>query len=148
MNTTVLTKDQTTAGITSNFVISAVQCCSPAEGKMIYPADQLLEVEYDTKNLIVITDGSTGGTYRNHCNTCGLKIRDTFLHMQRTTLKVRKSTGKVFSYSAQVLPYTLEELGCQTTALDPLVYIWDCPDNCVLSALRTENVNMVKEITR
>ena len=68
--------------------------------------------------------------------------------MQRTTLKVRMSTGKVLSDSAQVLPCALEKLGCETTSLDPYAYIWDYPDNCVLSVLRTEDVNMVKQGTK
>ena len=58
------------------------------------------------------------------------------------------STGKVLSDSAQVLPCALEELGCETTSLDPYAYIWDYPDNCVLSILRTEEVNMVKHGTK
>ena len=35
-----------------------------------------------------------------------------------------------------------------TTSLDPYAYICDNPDNCVLSTLRTEEVNMVKEGTK
>ena len=58
------------------------------------------------------------------------------------------STGNVLSYSAQVLPCALEELGCETTSLHPYAYIWDYPDNCVLSVLRTEDVNMVKQGTK
>ena len=113
---------------------------------MIYLADQFLGVEYDTNNPIVITDGSTSDTNRNHCTARGWITRGTFLpHMQRTTLKVRMSTEKVLSDSAQVLPCALEELGCETTSLDPYAYIWDYPDNCLLSVLRTEEVNMVKE---
>ena len=65
--------------------------------------------------------------------------------MQRTTLKVRMSTGKALSDSSQVLPCALEEQGCDTTSLDPYAYIWDYPDNCVLSVLRIEDVNMVKQ---
>ena len=96
----------------------------------------------------MITDGSTSDDNRNHCTSRGWINRDTFLpHMQRTTLKVRMSTGKVFSDSAQVLPCALEELGCETTLLDPYAYIWDYPDNCVFSVLRTEEVNMVKQGT-
>ena len=68
--------------------------------------------------------------------------------MQRTTLNVRLSTGKVLSDSAQVLPCSLEELGCETTSLDSYAYIWDYADNCVLSVLRTEHVNMVKPVTK
>ena len=103
--------DQTIAGITSDLVISPEQWRSLAKGKSVYLADQFLAVEYDTKNPIVKTDGSTSDSNRNHCNTRGWITRDTFLpHMQRTTLKVRISTGKVLSDSAQVLPCALEEL--------------------------------------
>ena len=138
--------DHTIAGITSDLVISPEQCRSLAKGKSVYLADQILEVKHDTKDPIVRTDGSTSDDNRNHCNAHGWITRDTFLpHMQRTTLKVRMSTGKVLSNSAQVLPCALEELGCETTSLDPYAYIWDYPDNCVLSVLRTEDVNMVKQ---
>ena len=96
--------DHTTAGINSYLVISPEQCLSLAERKMIYPADQFLGVEYDTNNPIVITDGSTSDNIRNHCTARGWITRDTFLpHMQRTTLKVRISTCKILSDSAQVL---------------------------------------------
>ena len=47
-----------------------------------------------------------------------------------------------------MLPCALEELGSETTSLDPYAYIWDYPDNCVLSVLRTEDVNMVKQGTK
>ena len=141
--------NHTTAGITIDLVISPEQCRSLAKGKMIYLAHQFLGVEYDTKNPIAITDGSKSDNNRNHCTKRDWITRDTFLpHMQRTTLKVRMSTGKVLSDSAQVLPYTLEELGCETTLLDPYAYILVYPDNCVLSVLRTEDVNMMKQGTK
>ena len=37
--------------------------------------------------------------------------------------------------------------GCETTSLDPYAYIWDYLGNCLLSVLRTEDVNMVKKGT-
>ena len=105
-----------------------------------------LGVEYDTKNPIVITDGSTSDDNRNHCTAHGWITRDTFLpHMQRTTLKSKMSTGKVVSNSAQVLSYALENLGCENTSLDLHAYIWDYTENCVLSVLRTEEVKLVKQ---
>ena len=68
--------------------------------------------------------------------------------MQRTTLKVRMSTGNVLSHSAQVLPCTLEELGSEATSLVPYTLIWDFLDNCVQSVLRTKDINMVKQGTK
>ena len=122
---------------------------SLAKRKMIYLANQLLGVEYDAKNPFVIKDCSSSDNNENHCTARGWITRDTFLpHKQRTTLKVRMSTGKVVYDSAQVLPCALEELGCETASLDPYAYNWDYTDNCVLSVLRTENVNMVKQGTK
>ena len=141
--------NHTIPGITSDIEISPAQWRSFARGKSIYLADQFLEIEYDAKNPFVKTDGSTSDSNRNHCNVRGWLTRDTFLpHMQRTTLKVKMSTGKVLSDSAQVLPCALEELGCDSTSLDHYAYIWDYPDNCVLSVLRIEDVNMVKQGTK
>ena len=141
--------DHTIAGITSDLVTSPEQCRSLEKGKLFYLADQFLAVEYDTKGPIVKTDGSTSDSNTNHCNVRGWITRDTFLpHMQRATLKVRMSTGKLLSDSPQVLPCALEKLGCETTSLDPYAYTWDYPDNCELSVLRTEDVNIVKQGTK
>ena len=128
--------DHTIAGFTTNPVISPEQCQSLAKGKNIYLADQFFGVEYDTNNPIVKNDVSTSDNNRNHCNSRGWITCDTFLpHMQRTTMKVRKSTGKVLSGSAQVLPCALEELCCETTSFDPYAFIWHYPHNRVLSVL-------------
>ena len=76
----------------------------------------------------------------------GWIIRDTFLpHMQMTQIKVTLENGKVLSDSGLILPCALEELGCETTSLDPYAYLWDYPDNCAISILRTEEVKMVKQ---
>ena len=56
--------------------------------------------------------------------------------------------GKVLSDMGLILPCALEKHGCETTSLDPYAYIWDYPDNFVLSVLRTEEVNMVKQDTK
>ena len=116
--------DHTIAGITSDLVMSPEQCRSLAKGNMIYMADPFFGVEYDTKNPIVKTDGSTSDSNRNHCNARGWITCDTVLpHMQRATLNVRMSTGKVLSDYAQVLPYASEELGCETTSLYRNAYV-------------------------
>ena len=138
--------DDTIAGITNNLVTSPEQCRSFDNGNNISLAYQFLEVEYDTTKPIVIRDGPTSSFKGNHCNGSGCITPDTFLpHMQRTTLNVRISTGKILSNSAQFLTCASQELCCETTSLDPYVVIWDYPDNCVLSVLRTKEVNMVKQ---
>ena len=42
--------------------------------------------------------------------------------MQRTTLKVKMSNGKVLSDSAETLLCALEQLGCETTSSGPYAY--------------------------
>ena len=72
--------DHTIAGITSDLVISPEQCRSLAKGKSIYLADQFLAVEYDIKDPIVKTDGSTSDSNRNHCNVLdGLPAKPSYL---------------------------------------------------------------------
>ena len=65
--------------------------------------------------------------------------------MQTTTLEVTLENGKVLSDTSLISPCALEELGCETTSLDPYAFIWDYPDNCANSIRGTEEVNMVKQ---
>ena len=120
----------------------------PCKGKDDLPDQPVFGSWVRNKNPIEITDGPTSSTNRNHCNGRGWITHDTFLpDKQRATLTARMSTGKIFSDSPQVLPCALEELGSSETSLDAYAYIWNYPDNCVLSVLQTEVFNMVKQGT-
>ena len=46
------------------------------------------------------------------------------------------------------MPCAPEELGCETTSLDPYACIRDYPDKCVSSVRRTEDVTTVKQGTK
>ena len=136
--------DHTIAGITIDIVISPEQCRTSAKGKDITLHEQSINFGFDTKNPIVKTYADTSDDYRNECDGKGWITRDTFLpHIQTTTLKVTLENGKVLSDSGLILPCAPEELGCETTSLDPYAYILDYRDNCAISILRTEEVNMV-----
>ena len=138
--------DHTFAGFTSDIVISPEQCRTLAKRKDITLLGHSINFGYDTKNPIVKTYGDTSDDYRNECDGKGWITRDTFLpHMQTTTLKVTLENGKVLSDTGLILPCAVEELGCETTSLDPYAYIWDYPDNCAISILPTEEVNTVKQ---
>ena len=133
-------------GIASDIVISSKQCRTLAKRKEITLLRDSINFRFNTKNPIVKTFGSTTDDYRNECDGRGWIIRDTFLpHMQTTTLEVTLENGKVLSDAGLILPCAPEELGCETTSLDSYAYIWDYPDNCAISILRTEEVNMVKQ---
>ena len=141
--------DHTIAGITSDLIISPEHCRTLAKGASIYLQGHWIGAEWDTKTPVVKVSGDPSGSNRNHCKTRGWISRDTFItHMQKTTLKVTMENGKRLSDMGLILPCALEELGCETTSLDPYAYIWDYPDNCVPSVLRTEEVNMVKQDTK
>ena len=64
--------------------------------------------------------------------------------MQQTILTVAIENGKLLSDKG-LIPPSAVALGCETTSRDPYGCIWDYPDNCVLSVLRTEVVKMVKQ---
>ena len=65
-------------------------------------------------------------------------------HIQEVTLPVKLRDGTVHNVNRNPLPCNLDDLGCQSTSFDPYAYIWDHPDNCVLSVLKEEHVNMIK----
>ena len=112
--------DHTTAGITSDIVISPEQCRILAKGKDITLRGHSINFGFDTKNPIVKTYGDTSDDYKDECDGKGWITRDTFLpHMQTTTLKVTIENGKVLSDTGLILPCALEELGWETTSLDP-----------------------------
>ena len=141
--------DHTIAGITSDMIISPEHCRTLAKGASINLQGHWIGADWDTKTLVVKVSGDPSGSNRNHCKTRGWISRDTFIiHTQKTTLKVTMENGKVLSDMGSILPCALEELGCETTSLDPYAYIWDYPDNCVLSVFRTEEINMVKQDTK
>ena len=141
--------DHTIAGITSDLIISPEYCRTLAKGASINLQGHWIGAEWDTKTPVVKVSGDPSGSNRNHCKTRGWISRDTFIiHIQKTTLKVTMENGKVLSDMGLILPCALEELGCETGSLDPYAYIWDYPDNCVLSVLQTEEVNMAKQDTK
>ena len=61
-------------------------------------------------------------------------------------LKSECQRGK--SYSVQVLPHAVKELGCETTSLGRVAYIWDYLEKCVISVLRTKDLNMMEPGTK
>ena len=80
--------------------------------------------EWDIKTPVVRVSGDPTDSNGNHCKTEGWISWDTFIiHMQKTTLKVTMEIGKVLSDMGLTLPCALEEPGCETTSLDPYVYI-------------------------
>ena len=128
--------DHTIAGITSDLVISPEHCRTLAKRKDITLLGHSINFGCDIKNPIVNFYGDTNVDYTNECDGKGWITRDAFLlHMQTTTLKVTLGNGKVLSDIGLKLPCALEELGCETTSLDPYAYIWDYPDNCAISIL-------------
>ena len=138
--------DHTIAKITSDIIISPEQCRTLARGKDITLLGHSINFGFDTKNPIVKTSGDNSDDYRNECDGKGWITRDTFCpHMQTTTLKVTLENGKVPSDTGLILPCALVDLGCETTSLDPYAFYWDYSDNCTISFVRTEEVNMVKQ---
>ena len=97
-------------------------------------------------NPIVKTYGDTSHDYRNECDGKSWITPDTFfLHMQTTTLKVTLENRKDLSDTGFILPCALEELWCEFASLHTYAYMWDYPDKCAISILRTEEVNMVNK---
>ena len=64
--------------------------------------------------------------------------------MQDITLKVIIKYGNIFNRNDQLLPCDLDELGYESTSLDPYAYTWNAPENCILSILKEDFAHMLK----
>ena len=72
--------------------------------------------------------GNVDGDNRNECGGYESITIDTFeSHIQHITLKVRIKDGKLFNRNDQLLPCDLDELGCESTSLDPYAYTREAP---------------------
>ena len=90
-------------------------------------------------------NGDADDTFRNECDCFEWIEKDTFeTHIQDITLNVKLRDGTIMNRNGQPLPCKLDELGCDSTPLDPYAYVWDNPDNCILTVLKEEYVNMIK----
>ena len=85
------------------------------------------------------------GDNRNECKSYEWVTKDTFQsHIQDIPLKVRIKDVKIFNRNDQLLPYDLDELGCESTSLDRYAFRWKAPENCILSVLKEDNGHMLK----
>ena len=57
---------------------------------------------------------------------------------------MRFKDGKIFNRNDQLLPCDLDELGCESTSLDPYAYMWKAPENCILSVPKEDYAHMLK----
>ena len=131
--------------ITSDIDLSPEQCRRAREEGKIQILDHMVQFKKGNKLTQSYTNGKKSEENRNHCTGRSWMIKDTFeSHIQDVTLPVKLRDGTVHNVNGNPLPCKLDDLGCQSTSLDPYAYIWDHPDNCVLSVLKEEHVNMIK----
>ena len=57
---------------------------------------------------------------------------------------MRIKDGKIFNRNDQLLHCDLDELGCESTWLDPYAYNWKPPENCILSVLNEDYEHILK----
>ena len=77
-------------------------------------------------------NGDADDKFKNECHGFEWIEKDTFeTHIQDITLNVKLRDGTVMSRNGQPPPCKLDDLGCESTSLDPYAWIWDNPDNCI-----------------
>ena len=138
-------------GITSDLSLSPETCKAMGEGKEGIIHGQSLKFKKRVKQEQTTNakhgkswDGICDPYTRNECKTGGWIKREIFdSHILNAELSVKTRDGKVLTSFQMVLPCPLEQLGCETTSLDPYVYTWAEPNNCVLAVHRKEMVNMI-----
>ena len=131
--------------ITSDIDLTPEQCKQASEGRSLTLFDHKLTFEKGKTEIHHKWTGDESEDYRNECEGKGCITKDTFeSHIQDITLKVRIKDGKIFNRNNQLLPCDLEELGCESTTLDPYAYTWKAPENCILSVLKEDHAHMLK----
>ena len=131
--------------ITSDINLSPEQCQRAREEGKIQILDHSVQFKKGNKIIQSDTNGKKSEENRNHGTGRSWMTKETFeSHIQEVTLPVKLRDGTVHNVNGNHLPCKLDVLGCQSTSLDPYAYIWDHPDNCVLSVLEEEQVNMIK----
>ena len=111
--------------------------------------DQKLIFEKGKKEIHLKWTGDVDGDNRNECKGYEWITKDTLdSHIRDITLKVRFKDGRIFNRKDQLLPCDLDELGCESTSLDPYGYTWKAPENCILSVLKEDYAHMLKNDNR
>ena len=57
---------------------------------------------------------------------------------------MRIKDGKIINRNDQLLPGDLDQLGCESTSLDPYAYTWEAPENCILAVLKEDYAHRLK----
>ena len=113
-------------GITIDLNVIASQSRTLGKRGSITLKDETLDFKKGSKTTVVKQkDFDDNGAnlshkYKNECDSYGWVNRKKFEgHVQDVTLKVRTKNGKVMGINGLQLPCPLEDLGCNTTSLDP-----------------------------
>ena len=116
-----------------------------SEGRSLALFDHKLIFENGKKEVHHKWIGDVDGDNRNECKGYEWITKNTFeSHTQDITLKVRIKGGKIFDRNDQLITCDLDELGCETTPLDPYAYTWEAPENCILSVLKKDYAHMLR----
>ena len=119
--------------ITSDIDLTPEQCKKASEGRSLTLFGHKLTSEKGKKEIHHEWIGKVDGENRNQCECYEWITKDTFeSYIQDITLKVRIKDGLIFNQNDQLLPCDFDELGCESTSLDPYAYTGKAPENCIL----------------
>ena len=136
------------ASITTDVILTPEDCRNAMRNKEItleyWGKSFSADIDYDIElqsygNAGVDLEDSTSCEDRGQIKHISMT---TF--MQNISLHIDFQTLEVYNPSRQVLPCTIHEEGCQSTTLDTHAYVWDAPDNCVLTKLFAQPATMLR----
>ena len=131
--------------ITSDIVLTPKQCKQASKGRSLNLFDHKITFGKGKKAIHHKRTGDKSEDYRSACDGKGSITKNTFeSHTQDIALKLRIKDGKKFDQYDQLLPCDLDELGCGSTSLDPYAYTWKAPRKCILSVLKEDYAQMLK----
>ena len=136
------------SSITTDYVLSADDCRQAIATKELnisyWGKTFTASVDYDVETQ----SWGNAGTKRENKDECDdsgeVKHLSIVTFMQNVTLYVDFQTLEVRNPFSMKLPCTLNEEGCFTTTLDPHAYVWDAPENCLVTQLFSQPARMLK----
>ena len=125
-----------------------MQTCKVEKKEKLSPSSSTVEFDFD-KSLFSNFNSGDVGTGVNDCNSRSLITHYNYeTYIQNVSLYVNLRDGTVNNWQNLPLPSPLSAVGCNSTSTDPFAYIWDEPNNCLFTMIRTFDAQMIKSIDK
>ncbi len=139
------------ATITQDLLLTKEQSEEAVKNKETITLDQFKapmkpDISMGVEKIYVINQGGVElESQGRDCDGSGWIYHNSFItFMQELELRVHYRDHKVLNPLGLPLPCDLSEGGCDSTSQDRNAYVWDSPENCIVTKLHTTKARMIQ----